>query len=1012
MKKLYKYIVLFIGIAVFCACTDENDFLNVVEEGNDVTLKLSVQTQANKNIVVSRATAEENKLYDLHFYVFNEDGKLTGYEKLVSETGEIPSPGPEDIKIRTKTGTSYIYAVANINRGDTYKLSDDDNRLLNVTSEATGSMNEETLRATVEASRLDRTIFLGINFNRNYSTGDNQNFSPNPIDNVFMMSGYLYDGNQVTIQKEDDNVRIAEGANIIKLYRILAKNTLTIETEQGAGKFTPKLYRFHNVPKGGLLVPNVNIGAANQTPTDEYITTNREKYHMTADNSVESSYRLSTTNTEISFYYPENLQYSESEEIDAWEKRETNSYETGNKVFRNAPVNAAYIEIQGDYVDATGNISANVSYSLHLGNFGDTEKGGSLSDFNVIRNNNYTYKVTVNGVDDIIAEAQVESDDHNDNPYAEGLVISTTEGEHFEVDAHYEARVLTFTKASIQALKENNRGYILNVNTPFGNTKETVYVTDGGVYNMAGNFICSIDNAAQVFEREADYLWMRFVKNTTSNKVSTNISNADISKYPCKYPGDGHEKASDYGRWLNVFELLAELYKDATYTEKNGTEVYYSCFIDEYYYYNKAWKEYANQPRRTMQIANNLSISEDKKSIYAEVAYSISQRSISTFYTNENVKAFGTEIIDEEDVYNHRLGSSSQKLTYYDNIAISEQDDWNAWTSASATNTTTNNNNWYTHNNVVSNIEGIQPLYKAAAKACMSRNRDLNGNGIIDQNEVRWYLAAVDQYRAIYFAKNVLDVDAWLIHEDELTDINKAYTGTDYGRANTWNNGSDYNGHDYRGKYHYWTCSAKANAGTFWPEEGLTNNPAQTNWVSRAELVRCIRTLESGKTDEPKYGVNNPELYYDYDEDTRTFNLNGIKVNRQPTTSPLGAHNETGDLNELYTSFVVAANDLGTTHSLNNIINNSDYCLNYSETGYPAGTWRTPNQKEMALMLSKIPDLKSGNYGTRTKFTGSDVYSWHNSPGFGSENGSINLTNHNSAKIRCVRDVVPTTNAQ
>ena len=74
MKKLYKYIVLFIGIAVFCACTDENDFLNVVEEGNDVTLKLSVQTQANKNIVVSRATAEENKLYDLHFYAARNFG--------------------------------------------------------------------------------------------------------------------------------------------------------------------------------------------------------------------------------------------------------------------------------------------------------------------------------------------------------------------------------------------------------------------------------------------------------------------------------------------------------------------------------------------------------------------------------------------------------------------------------------------------------------------------------------------------------------------------------------------------------------------------------------------------------------------------------------------------------------------------------------------------------------------------------------------------------------------------
>lgn len=1008
MKRLYTYItILTLGLATFCSCAEEEMVCPFAESGSDVALKLSVQTQANKNIVVSRATDVENKLYDLHFYVFNASGELTGYEKLVSESGDITSPGSVNVTIRTQTGTSYIYAVANINRGDTYNLSDNDKTLLNVTSFTTVSMEEEELRKSVEASNLDRTTFLGIKFNRNYSTGDNQNFSPNPIDDVFMMSGYLNDGNQVTIQKEGDNVSIAEGVNIINLYRILAKNTLTITSTKytsgpnnGKYAFTPKSYRFCNVPKGGILVPNANISTANSTNAG-YLTTNSDKYHMTAENSVESSYQLSTTNNEISFYYPENLQSTESS-IGVWEERESNSYDTGSKVFTNAPENAAYIEIQGDYVDATGNLSANVSYTIHLGNFGDIDNGGSLSNFNVIRNNKYNYKVTINGVNDIIAEAQVESDGHNDNPYAEGLVISTTEGEHYEVDAHYEARVLTFTKASIQALKGNKRGYILNVNTPFGNTKETVYVTDNGVYDMAGNFICSIVDANQVFEREADYLWMRFVKNTTSNRVANGL---DISKYPCKYPGDQNRySTTNTEGWLNVFELLAELYKDATYTENSNTEVYYTCFIDEYYYYNKAWKEFVNKPRRTMQIANNLSISEDKKSIYAEVAYSISQRSISTFYTNENVRAFGTEIIDEEDVYNCRLGSSDEKLTYYNNITISSQDDWKAWTSASNTNTTTANSNWYTHNNIVSNIEGIQPLYKAAAKACMSRNRDLDGDGIIDQNEVRWYLAAVDQYRAIYFGQNVLDVDAWLINEDELTEINEAYTGTDYGRANTWNNGRDQNGHDFRGRYHYWTCSKTSESGTFWPEEGLTNNPAQTNWVSRAELIRCIRTLESGTTDTPKYGINDPELFYTYDETTRTFDLNGIKVNRQPISAPLGTHNEIGDLNEFCSSFVVAADDL-TGYSLTNIINNSDYCLTYSETGYPAGTWRTPNQKEMALMLSKIPALKSGNYGTRTRFTGSDVYSWHDSPGFGSEGGSINLTNHTSGvKIRCVRD--------
>ena len=102
MKTIYTYIsFLFLTLTVFSACTDENDFSNV-EEGNDVRLNISVQTQANKDVVVSRALADE-MLYDLHFYVFNTQGKLTGYEKMESATGEITSPGPKDVAIRTKT---------------------------------------------------------------------------------------------------------------------------------------------------------------------------------------------------------------------------------------------------------------------------------------------------------------------------------------------------------------------------------------------------------------------------------------------------------------------------------------------------------------------------------------------------------------------------------------------------------------------------------------------------------------------------------------------------------------------------------------------------------------------------------------------------------------------------------------------------------------------------------------------------------------------------------------------
>lgn len=980
MKKFYKYIAMFfVGVSVLASCTDESEIMPVEKnEPERAVIKLGFQQQADREVVNSRATEAENKLYDLHFYVFNENGRLTGYEQL---GGDIKSPGPVDVLIRTKTGRSFIYAVANINSGSTYKLSEQDKALLNVTTGATAGMVDVDLETIVDEASLTHEQFLAVRFNRTYSAGGHQNISPTPTDDVYMMSGYLNDGALVTIVENGIQENIED---VIKLYRILAKNTLTIKSS-GNGEFTPKSYRLCNVPIGGVLVPSAGISSANSLDAGYTETTTGAE--------VESSYQLSSTSTSFTFFYPENLQGYE-EGLQAWKEREANSYTNGNKMFTNAPAKAAYIEIVGDYVDETNKVTANVSYTIHLGNFSDEDR---LGDYNVIRNNHYFYDVTVKGVGDIIAEAKIVDDngDEVDNPYAEGLVIKVGEsGEHLDVDAHYESRVLTFKKESLQALIAEGTGYILNISTPFGRTKETVNVQykDNAVkiYSMAGYEISLED----LFEGEADYRWMKFVKNTTLNKMN-GVSNADINKYPCKYPGDTED-----GRWLNVFELLAQLYKDAIDENNTEDEVYYTCFIDENYYASKSWSAYVNQEPRTMQIANNLSVSSDKKSVYAEVAYSISQRSIATFYTNTDRVAYGTEIIDEEDKYNVRLGDDNRnKYTYYNNMEIKSQHDWYGWTSAKDTN---KEQGWYTQDNITTYTENIQPLYKAAAKACMSRNRDSNGNGEVDEDEVKWYLASVGQYRGLYFAQDVLPADARLISEDELTEINDAYIRLTNGNYNNkW--GGDTNGHNFRGKYHYYTSSAESSAGTFWPEEGLTNNPVQASWGdSRAELVRCVRTLKSEDD-----GLENPDLYYTYNPSSRTFNLDGIKVNRGPIETTFGVHNEIEDLNEFYTSFEVANLDYnnGGTVSMSVITGESDPCA-----GYGDGSWRTPNQKELALMLFEMPELSDGyneNYGARTKFSGNDTgyYSWHNSPGFMTSGKVLNLAGTGtSGKIRCVRD--------
>lgn len=1031
MKKLYKYIVLFIGIVAFCACTDENDFLNVVEEGNDVTLKLSVQTQANKNIVVSRATAEENKLYDLHFYVFNERGDLTGYKELVSETGNILTPGPEEVEITTKTGKSYIYAVANINQGDTYYLNSEDLSLLNVTD--------------VETSELTREKLLDINFQRLYGS-ESEWFSPTPQFGKYVMSGYLNDGNQVTILQNEENLASIADENgniieepIIQLYRILAKNTLTISWNN---KFTPKYYKLCNVPTSGMLMPNAGINTVYNKDNERYLTL--ENVDAVKDIEVVSNYRKNISlssdasnkkSLEIIFHYPENLRsYGANQNIEKWQDREKNTwdFEGTVKTFDYAADKASYIEFYGDYIDDNNNITANVSYTIHLGNFSNT---GSLSDFNVIRNHNYKYTVNINGINDIKAEAELE----NDNPYAEGLVINAKDGKHYEVDAHYEARIMEFTKASMEALKEyNGAGYIVNISTPFGNTSQTLMVkqiTKNGIptaqiCNLQGEELATLDSEGNliveadktVFSGEADYKWMKFVKNTDSNKPDYATASDPISKYPCKYPGDDNQN----GRWLNVFELLAELYNtDDNSVYSASGYVYYTCFIDEYYYKDKTWPEYVNKPRRTMQIANNLDISSDGKSIYAEVEYSISQRSISTFYTNANrpnIVAFGTENIDEEDIYDNknpmdldiddgiktRLGNnnSSEYYQYFENLEINNAHNWNGRSNTVSV-FQKSNRPWYVGENKISiiNKEGVQPMYRAAAKACMSRNRDLNGNTYIDTDEVKWYLASVDQYRALFFGQSVLEEDVRLFgSQQDLSELNSLSRNYHF---------------EQRGKYHYWTSSGKA-AGTFWPEEGMTDNIAgNPGWgVCRAELVRCVRTLQSGGD-----GLMNPEEYFTFtpadNEKNVEFKLDAMTVTRVPSNDPLPNHTEvTLPWNDFTIRFAVAKDDLQDKNDRNRVdrwssndAKGDDPCLNHSEGGYK---WRMPNQKEFALMLTRMDELgmsTSYYYLMRTNYS----MGWHpsNYGIFGYDAGSINLTDHsNRARIRCVRDIGTTTNVQ
>ena len=125
-----------------------------------------------------------------------------------------------------------------------------------------------------------------------------------------------------------------EVVNVIKLYRILSKNTLTIKSDVTNGMFTPKYYRLANVPKVGVLVPNAGISDVS-TYTNGNVTIT----------DVESSYRWNFDGeSKISFYYPENLQVAKSNNIQNWKERESNVWNNGLKTFTVASDKASYID--------------------------------------------------------------------------------------------------------------------------------------------------------------------------------------------------------------------------------------------------------------------------------------------------------------------------------------------------------------------------------------------------------------------------------------------------------------------------------------------------------------------------------------------------------------------------------------------------------------------------------------------------------------------------------------------
>ena len=924
MKKVMKLAYLLMGVALLLSSCSEDIFPGGSESNEDVTISLAYSDVSPRDIVVnSRATeAEERHLDNLYIYIFDGNGNLKGYKGIEGEanlTQNTSSTNKAQITgIKTRSGESYIYAVANISTG-LYPVE---------TSSGTVEANKLPINLDEEKARAGEYDFTldqlkALTFKRNNTSID--------ITSAFLMSGAVQDGNLVNITTAGT---IANDDNAIRLSRIVSKVKFTIKAANTTGvtrSFKLDTYDIMNIAVDGSLVGKIDGNNRNKTTN--------------VNNNIGNTVRPNDVENDAQFfevYLPENLQDA-VHNVTTQAAREDDS-QSIPKVFTNAPANGTYVVLKGKYEETTSTStkSADVTYYVHLG---DCTR--DKNNYDVERNCKYTYNITVEGVKKIIVEAKKESG--ADQPGAEGVVLEYgATGKNMTLDSHYEYMVMRFYQNDIQELKRAGKGYFYQVYA-LGNHTDVINV---------GATTVGKDNGV-------DTSWIQFaIKCSRDRSSSTYSADKTDRGTACSYPGT---QSSDL---YTVDKFLKYLYDNANSTSiwtggydynKRSYYVDATCFISENYYKNLTWNKYVNDvDKRAFYVANEVETSNDGRSVYAKTQYGLTQYNIQTFYDRSkagSITAYGCETINDEEGKGFSVNGSGSRYNSYGS------DTWNG--RANMVKDIKSSDNWESLKNNTSLI-----------KACMSRNRDLNGDGKISDNEIRWYAPTISQYIGIWIGEEIMSTEAKL-----------------FNRAT-----STLEGESDRMLYY----SSTNNQNTYFSEEGMaTNHYSNGNTAYPPKLVRCLRNLKSNNEGYD----SEPVKYYTYNATNSKVTLDKVDEKALNTTGELGElneHEERSAVNKPAKSFKIAANTYPTENSsrasMENVVYGNFKCYgNYSEGDTK---WRVPNQREMSVMYLIDPNLINMTY-CRTKFSNLNFRkSWTYTSVF---TMATNWSDKAYGKVRCIK---------
>lgn len=1021
-----KMIALWTVILLFTACQDDVPFRNAdrIQEGIPTTVKLGFQ--ASEATVETRAAQDqkyEDRVDNVFILIFDEDGKI--HDRFFCKDGSglsydngntLLSSG-----ILTFTTTSLnnatIVGIANLADGNTstaYTVTE---------AELTAVTTLNELKAKVMTMR-DESVYRSAYFMMTgYAKVKNPIEGTNP---TLITIPALESGQTATLECT------------LELERTDSKVQFVVTSEVPDDKnwtefsFQPTGWTVKQVPRQSLILPKDAADEKGNWDFDGADYFNSPSYEFETFSRNGALYKGGS----FVFYMPENRKKYKKEitgdinmdnigEFYALrDKREDPTLDADRNVtlgdFIYADANSTYVEITGilsyfeeiDGVDQL--VYANVRFLVHLG-YAD----GDVNDYDTKRNHSYTYNVKVKGVHNI--EVDVDDGSTDPRPGYDGDVVVNYQ-HSYQFDCHYDRRLIKLNRSGF--LPKNKEGGTAGtlrwgVSTPFSK----------GIHEV-------VADAADIKQNMRDYRWIKFAVNKEYG-----VANNQMVKYPGDqnyndpFPLDNtkNNKPSPYysrngdgyrndgtvntknARLRDVNQLMQFL-KDEAVENKNRIfdadgYAYITAFVDENVYaYDPRtnvqnltlWKKMAETDDRQLYIiVDEDKYSEDYQSSVIKAQYSFRQRSVRTVYNvnkPELQTAWGLESnMETERLYagtikngvttdksNGRLNTLRILLgNNYQNDPAELK-----WTEVLNTSDVFSESKYY----------GLKNGYEYAIYACLIRNRDLDGDNIVDADEIRWYLASINQLVDIYLGEYALDALSRLYPTDAVDRPG--------GNSVYWH----YTSSSYDGQV--------SNPWVLWAEEGASlgrwDGSSKSNYNGLKYSYRCLRNLGIPLDQPDKEPANLVSVHRigatsGYQIDVTNMNEKSRRPNYETV---LAAHNERQQDNRPYAYFEVYPDYSAGAY-------NNWYTWQYYQTNNPCPTgYRIPNQRELLIMSTRLPgaaweDGYNGEYYmSQTAFSlmGQPPYTidrvgfiWH-------KNGNFILVNGGeTGVVRPVKDITSIT---